>query len=298
MVNKKEDIRQIIEKYKPMVLGLGEAQVIQNHEIADIQQAGYTLHLDGCQPSLGVSRCAVFTHNSLVVKRRHDLEDPGIATVWLQLGHPKQKGVLLMCGYRQWRLPGQLDGGAASCIIPAQRQRWGMILTQWEKALEEEREVICAMDANIDALSWFSDSNDKLTPLVNDLFERIIPQGISQLFDVPTHAQQGIATKCLDHIYTTNPEKLSEVTAEFTGMSDHKLIKISRYTKSLKQSPRYVRKRCFKNFNKEDFKQKVREMPELGEILECQCANQAADLLTSGLTRVLDVCAPIKNIQN
>ena len=75
-----------------------------------------------------------------------------------------------MCGYRQWRLPGQLDGGAASCIIPAQRQRWGMILTQWEKALEEERELICAMDANIDALSWISDSNDKLTPLVNDLF--------------------------------------------------------------------------------------------------------------------------------
>ena len=112
-----------------------------------------------------------------------------------------------------------------------------MILTQWEKALEEEREVICAMDANIDALSWFSDSNDKLTPLVNDLFERIIPQGISQLVNVPTHAQQGIATKCLDHIYTTNPEKLSEVTAEFTGMSDHKLIKISRYTKRLKQSP-------------------------------------------------------------
>ena len=62
-----------------------------------------------------------------------------------------------------------------------------MILTQWEKALEEERELICAMDANIDALSWFSDSNDKLTPLVNDLFERIIPQGISQLVNVPTH---------------------------------------------------------------------------------------------------------------
>ena len=64
--------------------------------------------------------------------------------------------------------------------------------------------------------------------------------GISQLVNVPTHAQQGISTKCLDHLYTTNPEKLSEVTAEFTGMSDHKIVKISRYTKSLKNNPRYV----------------------------------------------------------
>ena len=107
-----------------------------------------------------------------------------------------------------------------------------------------------------------------------------------------------VSTKCLDHIYTTNPEKLSEVTAEFTGMSDHKIVKISRYTKSLKTSPRYVRKRCFKNFNVNVFKQKVSEMPELGRIIECQCANQAADLFTSGLTKVLDIVAPIKTIQN
>ena len=84
-----------------------------------------------------------------------------------------------------------------------------MILSQWEKALEEKRDVICAMDANIDALSWSSDSNVKLSPLVNDLFDRIIPQGISQLVNLPTQAQQGIEIKRFDRIYTTNPKKLS-----------------------------------------------------------------------------------------
>ena len=39
-------------------------------------------------------------------------------------------------------------------------------------------------------------------------------------------------------------------------------------------------------------------MPELGRILECQCASQAAELFTSGLTRVLDVSALIKTIRN
>ena len=86
----------------------------KNQSLADVQQPGFTLHLDSCQETLGVSRCAVYTHNSLVVKRRVDLEDKEIATVWLQLGLPNQKGILLMSGYRQWRLPGQPDGGAAS----------------------------------------------------------------------------------------------------------------------------------------------------------------------------------------
>ena len=97
-------------------------------------------------------------------------------------------------------------------------------------------------------------SNVKLKPLINDLFDRIFPQGVSQLVRVPTHAQQGIATKCLDHLYTNQPTKLSEVQAEFTGMSDHKIIKVNRYSKSIKENPRYVRKRTFKNFDKEDFK--------------------------------------------
>ena len=39
------------------------------------------------------------------------------------------------------------------------------------------------------------------------------------------------------------PEKLSNVDAEFSGGSDHKLIKIVRYAKSLQRNVRYVKKR-------------------------------------------------------
>ena len=93
-------------------------------------------------------------------------------------------------------------------------------------------------------------ASEKLKPLIEDLFEKIMPHGISQLVQVPTHAHHGVAIKCLDHLYSTNPEKLSNIEAEFTGMSDHKLVKVQRFSKTLKQCPRYVRKRCFKNFDK------------------------------------------------
>ena len=254
LLNKQEDISDIINTYKPLVLGLGEAQYKKDHSLAEVQQPGFTLHLDSCQDSLGVSRCAVYTHNSLVVKRRDDLEDKGIATVWLQLGLPHQKGILVMCGYRQWRLPGQPDGGTASGTVPAQRERWARILSQWEKALSESREVICLMDANIDALTWTCEdlpaghSNVKLKPLIQDLFDKILPHGVTQLVQAPTHAQFGMATKCLDHLYSTNPEKLSNLVTEFTGMSDHKLIKVQRFSKSLKKCPRYVKKKVLQKF--------------------------------------------------
>ena len=118
--NKKDDIAEIINTHKPLVLGLGEAQFKQGQNIEEVQQPGYTLHMDSCQDSPGVSRCAVYTHNSLVVKRQDDLENKEIATVWLQLGLPNQKGILVMCG-----LPGRPDSGS----VAAQRERWGKLIS-------------------------------------------------------------------------------------------------------------------------------------------------------------------------
>ena len=40
-------------------------------------------------------------------------------------------------------------------------------------------------------------------------------------------------------------------------MSDHKLLKFTRYAKSLKTVPRYVRKRCFKMVDDKKFKEKL-----------------------------------------
>ena len=98
-------------------------------------------------------------------------------------------------------------------------------------------------------------------------------------------------------MYSNNPAKLNDVVAEFTGMSDHKIIKVKRFSKTFKDVPRYVKKRTFKQFDKTDFKRRVGEMPELQAISECQNANQAAIFLHDGLSKILDSCAPVRNIQ-
>ena len=119
--------------------------------------------------------------------------------------------------------------------LEAQHQRWSSFLNQWQRALMEDKEVIVAIDANIDFLKWTSDilspsdNTHKLSPLINDLFSKIFPYGVSQMVNTPTRVWPGQPQSCLDHLYTNRPEKLSEVYTEYTGGSDHKVIKVTRF---------------------------------------------------------------------
>lgn len=262
--NRKDFIAEVINKEKPHALGIGEAQFKEGHDLDMVQQPGYKLHLGPCLATQGASRVAVYTHESLTVKRRTDLEDPREPLICLQLGKPRQKGILLLCGYRQWSLPG---AGAASKQLPAQLERWEIIVSVWEEALREGREVVCMMDANLNSLEW--DRLDEMSsreyeyqfkPLVESLFERIISLGTTMIIKKATRSWQGKVTKCLDHIYTSQPSKMGEPEVVWTGLSDHALVKVQRYTKSLEKKQRYIRKRCYKTFDKVKYKEIIKEM--------------------------------------
>ena len=75
--NKSEEIETVIANHHPHVLGLSEANLRSDHDLGLVQQPDYDLHLcpTSSNPALGISRVVVYTHKSLVVKRRADLED-------------------------------------------------------------------------------------------------------------------------------------------------------------------------------------------------------------------------------
>ena len=58
--NKQLDIGTIIETHKPHILGLGEANFRHDHDLLDVQQPDYNLHLDSCidNPDLDVNEAA------------------------------------------------------------------------------------------------------------------------------------------------------------------------------------------------------------------------------------------------
>ena len=248
--NKMLDIATIMDRHKPHILGLGEANFRNDHEIDAVQVPGYTLHIDSSinNPALGLARVVVYTSNILRVKRRDDLENSTVAAIWLECGLPNQKSFLVCMGYRQWRLVAQSDNSSAS--VSAQLARWNLFLDNWEKALQEDKEVIVALDANIDHLTWRkqdslppNSSSVRLRPLIEALFTRIIPLGVTQLVTGATRMERGQPRTGLDHLYTNKVHKLSSVQTFLTGTSDHKLLKVVRFTRSLKHLPRYVKKK-------------------------------------------------------
>ena len=179
------------------------------------------------------------------------------------------------------------------------------MLDIWNKALQEDKETIMMMDANINSNNWTqlenlpTDHYDvQFKSLVESLFQKIMSQGVSMLVNQPTHLWRGKSTRTLDHFYTTNPEKASDAEVIWTGMSDHALIKVRRYTRKLTKTPRYVKKRTFKDFDLEKYHESVAAMPEPNQILLQQCPDIAAKLFTQGLTRILDNLAPVRNIQS
>ena len=300
--NKHAEIETIISDHQPHVIGLSEANQRGDQDLGLVQHVDYDLHLapSSSNPAMNMSRIVVYTHKSLVVKRRTDLEDIRISAIWLELGLPNKKKTLVCQGYREWKYLGQAD--SSSGTTAAQLERWSVFLKFWEQALLEGKEVIVMMDANLDFLKWSKDdlpANDstlRLKPLIDLLFTTIFPHGVSQVVSVPTRSWPGQEEAGLDHIYTNKPEKLSDVFAEYTGGSDHKLIKVTRYSKSMQRGVRFVRKRMFKNFVDEEFKQAVQEL-SWEDLYSCGDPNRAAEILTNKITGILDQMAPLRTVQ-
>ena len=132
MENKHNDIEDVIASHKPHVLGLSEANIRKGHDLANVQIRDYQLHtaLSLHNENIGVSRVAVYTHKSLVVKRRNDLENDTIASIWLEIGLPRTKKILICNAYREWKHLYQDNNRAGT--IQAQLERWGQLLDQWE----------------------------------------------------------------------------------------------------------------------------------------------------------------------
>ena len=146
--NKQQEIETIIAGHQPHILGLSEANLWADHDQHLVQHADYNIHtcLTLNNPELAVSRVVVYTHQSLVVTRRHDLEDTTISSIWLEVGLPRQKKILVCNGYREWQHLRQNNNSSGT--VHAQLQRWLIFLEKWEQALQSGREVIVLMDAN------------------------------------------------------------------------------------------------------------------------------------------------------
>ena len=292
--NKMTQLELAVADHKPHILGISEANFKRGHDLEDVQLGDYDLFLSKTfdNDDLGVSRVVCYKHTSLVGGLREDLMSDNFSSIWMEIGLPRKKKILVCQLYREWQHLGQTDRTSSS--IPAQLDRWISFLDQWERAIDTGKEVIVMGDCNLDYLK-FSDIG-QLQSLVDLMYERIFPHGVQQCVKVPTRSWPGQKDSCLDHIYTNTPDKISQAEVRFMGSSDHKLVMATRFSKSFKQNIRYCKKRSYKNFNEEDF---LREVENISwwEVYASEDVDVAVDIFTKKLTDILDRMAPVKKFQ-
>ena len=300
--NKMPEIKNIINGLHPHILGISESNLHHHHDKQLVQIDNYVLHTCPTitNPSLHTSRVVVYTHKSLVVKLRPDLMCDTYSSVWMEVGLPRCKKFIVGQTYREWQLLNQKD--KSSLLVTEQLHRWTIFLDQWERALNTGLEVHVLGDMNINHCNWTdqslpkSNQTSRLKTLISALFTQILPHGVSQLVTGPTRHFPGQKSTGLDHYYCNRPDKLSDVQNQYCGGSDHMLIFAVRYSRAVKTSPRYVRKRMYKNFDPGEFVAAV-QMISWIDLYLCSDVNQAVQLLSDKITFILDLMAPMRTVQ-
>ena len=185
--NKMSEIGQIMNEFKPKILAVSESCQLHSHDVNDVSIDSYSVVFSKTMenPDLLASRITVYYSNDLTVNVRQDLMNSTFSSIWLEVGKPRQKKILVCMLYRDWKYLNQPD--ESSNTIESQIVRWSSFLDQWEAAIATGKEICCAGDVNLNFINWMNPNTQltsherKLQPLVAALFDRILSHGFVQL---------------------------------------------------------------------------------------------------------------------
>ena len=166
----------------------------------------------------------------------------------------------------------------------------------------EPNEVFVLGDINIDTLDgrWLQRDYSlySLSQMVNTFCNA---NSLSQLVREATRVQYNSVTNttslsCIDHIYTNCKYKCSSPIITSFGNSDHDIIGFVRLSKVPPEPARIIKKRSYKNFDKNLFLSDIAKIDWL-DVLTCPDLDIAVSCFTNKFKYVLNDHAPWTQFQ-
>ena len=109
-------------------------------------------------PNNNIARSILLIKDGISYKRRRDLEDKYISTVWVQININSKTSFLLCAYYRQWSLPSNLNINNSNSVN-SQKERYIKYSDQIRRASKEGKDLVILADENIDSYDENSSSN-------------------------------------------------------------------------------------------------------------------------------------------
>ena len=141
-------IKQQIERHKPDVYIVNEAEIREKDEETLDKIDGYRMEKDNLMMEQGVNRTIIYIKLNLSYNRLKQYEAKNESTISLSIGFYNQKRVIITGFYRQWKLPKN--------IVPRsyleQNKRMENQTNLWRKMIESntKSEIIFMGDFNLD----------------------------------------------------------------------------------------------------------------------------------------------------
>merc|ERR1712240_944761 len=121
-----------------------------------------------------------------------------------------------------------------------QTERWDNVLDKWQQAILEKKEVIVMADDNMDFDNENYNNRYRIKAIKEKTTQFLTDNNITVHNKEPTYFVNQTPTSCIDHISSNCPQKITHITTENNGLSDHATITATYHTKAPINNPKIV----------------------------------------------------------
>ena len=279
-------------------MSISEANIGTNFTDYYNQFCNFNFELNKMYNTIGLSRYALLVNKQIAYKRRLDLDHPNICTIWIEVKPKKGKKIIIMGGYRHWKLPLIIDPDNKKEKNIKQLERLKIMLEQWQTAINENKDVIVITDNNLDSNPG-ADHNKihKVQNLYDLLFEHLTQNNITTHNYQFTRHQANTNPSIIDHIYSNCKGKLRPVETIKTLYSDHCILKTSFISSQSIYNPKFMRIRNYKLLTKTRLTKYFNENEMLNTVFNFNDPNIIAEIIQIEINSIIESIAPSKHIQ-
>ena len=122
------------------------------------------------------------------------------------------------------------------------------------------------------------------------------PLGFLQIISGVTRTWRGQTDSLIDQCWINRPQRLISQQNELRGSSDHNMISVIYRTKDKIHSPQVIRKRLWKNFSLNKYREEVKNI-DWSPLTKSTDVNFMNNFFEQKLVEILNKNAPMCNVQ-
>merc|ERR1712115_572835 len=173
-----------------------------------------------------------------------------------------------------------------------QTLRWKSVMSQWQKAHKENKEIIVLTDDNMDYNNNTFNNNYKINNIKEITTEFLNNNNYTTINDTNTYHIKQKSISCIDHIYSNCPHKITHVTTHNTGQSDHSILTARYHTKAPITPRRQFFTRKKYKLTAHALNQHLQHNNVIHSAFSYTDPNLVADIIMSEYNNLIEIIAP------